>query len=65
MLMTLCETGTRGLIAAVFGSASKGETDYAHDLVSHLTTDMLLLADRAVGVRVFVLSHVRVNVLSC
>jgi len=47
MLMTLCETGTRGLIAAVFGSASKGETDYAHDLVGHLTTDMLLLADRA------------------
>ncbi|MGW3078805.1 MULTISPECIES: IS4 family transposase [unclassified Kitasatospora] len=47
MLMTLCETGTRGLIAAVFGSASKGETDYAHDLVGHLTPDMLLLADRA------------------
>jgi hypothetical protein len=37
MLMTLCETGTRGLIAAVFGPATKGETDYAHDLVSHLT----------------------------
>ncbi|MEU9625173.1 IS4 family transposase [Streptomyces sp. NPDC048155] len=47
MLMTLCETGTRGLIAAVFGPATKGETDYAHDLVSHLTSDMLLLADRA------------------
>ncbi|MEV6735374.1 transposase, partial [Streptomyces sp. NPDC051364] len=47
MLMTLCETGTRGLIAAVFGSASKGETDYAHDLIGHLTPDMLLLADRA------------------
>jgi hypothetical protein len=47
MLMTLCETGTRGLIAAVFGPASKGETDYAHDLVGHLTSDMLLLADRA------------------
>ncbi|WP_322982942.1 IS4 family transposase [Streptomyces sp. S584] len=47
MLMTLCETGTRGLVAAVFGSASKGETDYAHDLISHLTSDMLLLADRA------------------
>ncbi|MFJ1656674.1 hypothetical protein ACIOC2_35985 [Streptomyces sp. NPDC088337] len=28
-VMTLCETGTRGLIAAVFGTASKGETDYA------------------------------------
>ncbi|MGW0886501.1 transposase, partial [Streptomyces sp. NPDC002671] len=47
MLMTLCETGTRGLIAAVFGPASKGETDYAHDLIGHLTPDMLLLADRA------------------
>ncbi|MCX4461467.1 transposase domain-containing protein [Streptomyces sp. NBC_01728] len=47
MLMTLCETGTRGLIAAVFGPASKGETDYAHDLTGHLTPDMLLLADRA------------------
>ncbi|MBT2511228.1 IS4 family transposase [Streptomyces sp. ISL-98] len=47
MLMTLCETGTRGLIGAVFGPATKGETDYAHDLVGSLTTDMLLLADRA------------------
>jgi hypothetical protein len=47
MLMTLCETGTRGLIAAVFGPASKGETDYARDLVGHLTSNMLLLADRA------------------
>ncbi|MFJ9034949.1 transposase, partial [Streptomyces sp. NPDC102274] len=47
MLMTLCETGTRGLIGAVFGPATKGETDYAHDLVGHLTPDMLLLADRA------------------
>ncbi|MFE4961081.1 IS4 family transposase [Streptomyces sp. NPDC056653] len=47
MLMTLCETGTRGLIGAVFGPATKGETDYAHDLVAHLTSDMLLLADRA------------------
>ncbi|MET7784934.1 IS4 family transposase [Streptomyces sp. NPDC005388] len=47
MLMTLCETGTRGLIGAVFGPASKGETDYAHDLVGHLTSDMLVLADRA------------------
>ncbi|MEE1829837.1 hypothetical protein [Streptomyces sp. SP17KL33] len=47
MLMTLCETGTRGLIAAVFGPASKGETDYVHYLVGDLTSDMLLLADRA------------------
>jgi hypothetical protein len=47
MLMTLCETGTRGLIGAVFGPSSKGETDYAHDLVGHLNSGMLLLADRA------------------
>ncbi|MEW2051517.1 hypothetical protein [Streptomyces sp. NPDC005476] len=47
MLMTLCETGTRGLIGAFFGPASKGEPDYAHDPVGHLTSDMLLLADRA------------------
>ncbi|MEV2231701.1 transposase domain-containing protein [Streptomyces phaeochromogenes] len=46
-LLTLCETGTRGLIAAVFGAASKSETDYAHDLIGHLTPDTLLLADRA------------------
>ncbi|MFI6448926.1 transposase domain-containing protein [Kitasatospora sp. NPDC050543] len=47
MLMTLCETGTRGLIAAAFGPATKDETDYARDLVNHLTSDMLLQADRA------------------
>ncbi len=47
MLMTLCETGTRGLIAAVFGPAVKAESDYARELTSHLTPDMLLLADRA------------------
>ncbi len=27
--------------------APAAETDYAHDLVGHLTSDMLLLADRA------------------
>ncbi|WP_351236316.1 IS4 family transposase [Streptomyces sp. NPDC002133] len=47
MLMTLCETGTRGLITASFGPATKSETDYARDLTGHLTSDMLLLADRA------------------
>ncbi|MFF8910692.1 transposase [Streptomyces olivaceoviridis] len=47
MLMTLCETGTRGLIAAAFGPAAKGESDYARELTGHLTPDMLLLADRA------------------
>ncbi|MFE0376806.1 hypothetical protein ACFW1M_14750 [Streptomyces inhibens] len=35
------------MIRAAFGPATKGETDYAHDLVGHLTSDILLLADRA------------------
>ncbi|WP_037870526.1 IS4 family transposase [Streptomyces sp. NRRL S-813] len=47
MLMALCETGTRGLIGAVFGPAAEGELAYARRLVSRLTPDMLLLADRA------------------
>lgn len=47
MLMTLCETGTRGLIAAAFGPAVQGELAYAHHLVPRLGADMLLLADRA------------------
>ncbi|MFE2728168.1 IS4 family transposase [Kitasatospora sp. NPDC059327] len=47
MLMTLCETGTRGLTAAAFGPVAKGETHYAQQLASDLTPDMLLLADRA------------------
>ncbi|MEU0835114.1 hypothetical protein [Streptomyces sp. NPDC005969] len=45
--MTLCETGTRVLIGAVFGPVTKGETDDAHDLVGHPTSDMLLLANPA------------------
>ncbi|WP_227026084.1 transposase [Streptomyces fodineus] len=47
MLMTLCETGTRGLIAAAFGPVARGETYYAQQLASNLTPGMLLLADRA------------------
>lgn len=47
ILMTPCETGTRGLIAAAFGPAAKGGTYYAQQLTSNLTPDMLLLADRA------------------
>ncbi|MFZ3468921.1 IS4 family transposase [Streptomyces sp. 4.24] len=46
MLMALCETGTRGLIGAVFGPAAEGELAYAKRLVGHLAPDMLLLADR-------------------
>lgn len=47
MLMTLCETGTRGLLGATFGPATEGEVAYAGRLITHLTPDMLLLGDRA------------------
>jgi Insertion element 4 transposase N-terminal/Transposase DDE domain len=45
-LMTLVETGTRGLLGAVFGPPATGETDYARRLLSLLGRDMLVLADR-------------------
>jgi hypothetical protein len=45
-LMTLCETGTRALIGAVFGPPATGETDYARQLLHLLTAGMLVLADR-------------------
>ncbi|MET7766280.1 IS4 family transposase [Streptomyces sp. NPDC005393] len=45
-LMALCETGTRGLLGAVFGPTSEGEPDYARRLLSRLDDSMLLLADR-------------------
>ncbi|MEU6497753.1 IS4 family transposase [Streptomyces sp. NPDC046984] len=45
-LMALRETGTRGLLGAVFGSTSEGEPDYARRLLSRLNSSMLLLADR-------------------
>ena len=32
-LMTLCETGTRALIGAVFGPPATGETAYARQLL--------------------------------
>ena len=46
MLMTLVETGTRGLLGAVFGTISTGETEYATRLLSNLRPDMLVLIDR-------------------
>jgi hypothetical protein len=46
MLMTLCETGTRGLLGAVFGPAADGERAYAKRLLHLLGTDTLLLTDR-------------------
>ncbi|MFF4283674.1 IS4 family transposase [Streptomyces sp. TM32] len=46
MLMTLVETGTRGLLGAAFGPSKPGELAYALRLVHLLRPDMLLLTDR-------------------
>ncbi|MGW7530580.1 IS4 family transposase [Streptomyces sp. NPDC054783] len=46
-LTALCETGTRGLLGAVFGSSENGEAVQATQLLPRLTPQMLLLADRA------------------
>jgi hypothetical protein len=46
MLMTLVETGTRGLLGAVFGPSAAGERAYATRLLPLLGKDMLLLTDR-------------------
>lgn len=46
MLMTLAETGTRGLLGAAFGPSTVGERDYAMQLLHLLGKDMLLLTDR-------------------
>jgi len=45
-LMTLVETGTRAVIAAVFGPTREGETSYATSLLHHLGPEMLVLWDR-------------------
>ncbi|MFF3534332.1 hypothetical protein ACFYXP_10380 [Streptomyces sp. NPDC002466] len=44
-LMTLVETGTRAVIAAVFGPTREGETSYATRLLHHLGPDMPVLWD--------------------
>ncbi|AWW43249.1 MULTISPECIES: hypothetical protein [Streptomyces] len=44
--MTLVETGTRAVIAAVFGPTREGETSYANRLLHHLSPEMLVLWDR-------------------
>lgn len=46
MLMALVETGTRGLLGAVFGPTATGERAYATSLLHLLRPDMLLLDDR-------------------
>ena len=45
-LMTLCETGTRALIGAVFGTTATGELDWARKLLPLLDATMLVLMDR-------------------
>jgi hypothetical protein len=45
-LMTLCETGTRALIGAVFGSPADGEITWARKLLHLLDATMLVLMDR-------------------
>lgn len=45
-LLTLVETGTRGLLGATFGTPHTGETTHALRLVHLLGPDMLLLGDR-------------------
>ena len=50
MLVALVETGTRGLLAAAFGSghgSGNGEINYARRLCHRLDASMLLLGDRA------------------
>ena len=53
MLMALVETGTRGLIGAVFGPISTGEIAWARQLLPCLASDMLVLADRGFDARKF------------
>ena len=49
-LMTLVETGTRGLISAMLGSAGdRDEAGLARRLLPRLRPGMLVLADRASG----------------
>ncbi len=45
-LMTLCETGTRALTGAVFGTPADGEITWARKLLHLLDETMLILMDR-------------------
>ncbi|MGW7825226.1 IS4 family transposase [Streptomyces puniciscabiei] len=55
-LLALCETGTRGLLGAVFGPSTTGEMAYAARLLPLLTPRMLLLADRGFDADAFLTS---------
>ncbi len=52
-LMTLCETGTRALLGAVFGSTAAGELAWARQLLHLLDESMLVLMDRGFDAREF------------
>jgi hypothetical protein len=45
-LMTLCETGTRALLGAAFGTTADGELTWARRLLHLLDATMLVLMDR-------------------
>lgn len=45
-LMSLCETGTRALLGAVFGTPAEGEITWARKLLHLLDETMLVLMDR-------------------
>ena len=45
-LMTLCETGTRALIGAAFGTPADGEITWARKMLHLLDESMLVLMDR-------------------
>ncbi|NGO13793.1 IS4 family transposase [Streptomyces sp. HC44] len=55
-LMTLIETGTRGLVGAVFGPTAEGETSYAGRLLHLLPPDMLVLWDKGFDSNAFLAS---------
>jgi hypothetical protein len=46
VLMVLCETGTRGLLGAVFGPVGADERDWAVQLLPLVNDKMLVLCDR-------------------
>jgi hypothetical protein len=52
-VMALVETGTRALLGAVLGPV-RGEVDAALDLIGHVKTGMLVLADRGFDANAFI-----------
>jgi hypothetical protein len=52
-LMTVCETGTRALVGAVFGTPAEGELAWARKLLHLLDESMLVLMDRGFAAAAF------------